>query len=148
MKIRDARPDEFGEIYHLCKELAEYEKLSHEMTATLAEYQALFGGENPRAFALVAEVEGGIVGCAVWHYNVSTFLGKLGIYLEDLYVQPEARGRGIGNAFFEALKEKAKQEGLGRIVWQVLDWNEPSIKFYESLGATCRDGWLTYLIEV
>ena len=139
--IRPATPDDIPRIVALIRELAEYEKLAHEAVATEADlHDALFGPE-PVAKVLIAEEEGRTVGFALSFRTFSTFLGRPGIYLEDLYVRPEARGRGFGKALIETLARECAEKNYGRLEWSVLDWNAPSIEFYRRLGAEPRDGW-------
>lgn len=139
--IRKARPDEAGLILSFIAALAEYEKLSHEMVATETGVFATLFGPNPRAFCDIAELDGRPVGFALWFYNFSTFVGRHGIYLEDLFVLPEARGSGAGKALLQGLAKRCVDEHLGRLEWSVLDWNAPAIGFYDSLGADAMDGW-------
>jgi GNAT superfamily N-acetyltransferase len=139
--IRRARPDEAALVLSLIRELAEYEKLLHEVEATEADIgQALFGA-NPRLFCEIAEWNHEPVGFAVWFINFSTFSGRSGIYLEDLFVRPAARGRGIGKALLADLARQCLVNGWTRLQWSVLDWNTPSIEFYRSLGAVLMDEW-------
>jgi GNAT superfamily N-acetyltransferase len=140
--IRPARSEDAAAILSLIRELAEYEKLLHEVRADEAMLREALFGPAPRVFCDVAEAEGRIVGQAIWYYTFSTFEGRHGIFLEDLYVQPEFRGQGIGKAFLVRLAQRAMQEGLKRLDWQVLDWNTPSIEFYKSLGASIMREWL------
>jgi GNAT superfamily N-acetyltransferase len=141
LAIRPARPDEAGLVLGFVRELAEYEKLLHEVVATEAEIaQALFG-DNPRAFCDIAEWEGEPVGFALWFYTYSTFSGRHGIWLEDLFVRPGQRGRGIGKALMARLARRCIDEGLPRLAWWVLNWNEPSRVFYRSIGAKAQDEW-------
>ena len=139
--IRPARPGDVADILRLIKALAEYEKLSHEVVATEAALaQALFG-PRPAAEVLLAEEDGRSVGFALFFQNFSTFLGKPGIYLEDLFVEPAFRGRGIGRDLLRAIARLAVERGCGRFEWAVLDWNAPAIGFYKSLGARPMDDW-------
>jgi GNAT superfamily N-acetyltransferase len=141
LKIRRARPDEAGLVLSLVRELAEYEKLSHEVEATESMMaDALFGG-NPRLFCDIAEWNGEVAGFAVWFINFSTFSGRSGIYLEDLFVRPVLRGKGIGKALLSHLAKVCVTRGWSRLQWSVLDWNTPSIEFYKSLGAVLVDEW-------
>ncbi|WP_245624446.1 GNAT family N-acetyltransferase [Belnapia moabensis] len=128
-------------MLHFVRALAEYEKLLHEVTATEEHFRRLLFGETPRAWALVAEWEGKPVGFALWFYSVSTFDGAPKLYLEDVFVEPGLRGRGIGRAIFADLARRAIEAGCGRMEWSVLDWNAPSIAFYRSIGALPREGW-------
>jgi GNAT superfamily N-acetyltransferase len=139
--IRRARPDETELVLSFIRELAEYEKLLHEMEATEAMIgEALFGA-NPRLFCEVAEWNGEPAGFAVWFINFSTFSGRSGIYLEDLFVRPAQRGHGIGKALLAHLARQCVANGWSRLQWSVLDWNAPSIAFYKSLGAELMDEW-------
>ncbi|HEY9237149.1 MAG TPA: GNAT family N-acetyltransferase [Phenylobacterium sp.] len=141
VEIRSATPADAPVIYGFIRALAEYEKLLDEVDATEADVtQALFG-EAPRAFCDIAEADGRPVGFALWFYNFSTFRGRHGIYLEDLFVVPEARGLGAGKALLRRLAQRCREEGLARLEWSVLDWNAPSIAFYDSLGASAQSGW-------
>jgi GNAT superfamily N-acetyltransferase len=141
LSIHRARPDESGLIFSLICELAEYEKLSHEVEATEAGIAAALFDENPRLFCEIAEWNGEAVGFAVWFFNFSTFSGRLGIYLEDLFVRPAFRGRGIGKALLAHLAKLCVENGWSRLQWSVLDWNTPSIDFYKTLGAQMMDEW-------
>jgi GNAT superfamily N-acetyltransferase len=139
--IRRARPDEAGLVLSLVRELAEYEKLLHEVEANEAMIgEALFGG-NVRLFCDIAEWNGEVAGFAVWFVNFSTFSGRSGIYLEDLFVRPPQRGKGIGKALLSHLAKQCVANGWSRLQWSVLDWNTPSIEFYKSLGAVLMDEW-------
>lgn len=141
MPIRSAAVSDVPDILRLIKALAEYEKLSHEVVATeVALAQALFG-PRPAAEVLLAEEDGRSVGFALFFQNFSTFLGKPGIYLEDLFVEPAFRGRGIGRDLLRAIARLAVERGCGRFEWAVLDWNAPAIGFYKSLGARPMDDW-------
>lgn len=124
------------------RELAEYERLLDQVEADEAAVQALLFCDQPRAFCDIAEVDGQPVGFALWFYNISTFKGRCGIYLEDLYVRPEARGLGAGKALLAGLAQRCMEQNLGRLEWAVLDWNAPSIAFYDSLGAASMDDWI------
>ncbi len=140
--IRPAAPGDVSELLRLIGELAEYEKLSHMAVGTApALAEALFGA-RPAAEALMAERGGRAVGFALYFTTFSTFLCKPGVYLEDLFVEPAHRGAGIGKALLGALARIAEARGCGRLEWRVLDWNAPSIRFYESLGADILREWL------
>ncbi|HLI98970.1 MAG TPA: GNAT family N-acetyltransferase [Bradyrhizobium sp.] len=139
--IRRARPDEAGVVYSLIRELAEYEKLLHEVEATEAMIADALFCDNPRLFCDVAEWNGEVAGFAIWFINYSTFSGRSGIYLEDLFVRPELRGKGFGKALLSHLAKTCVTHGWSRLQWSVLDWNTPSIEFYKSLGAVMLDGW-------
>jgi GNAT superfamily N-acetyltransferase len=131
-------------ILSLINELADYEKLRHESVATEASiHDALFGA-RPHAEAVIARYDGEGVGFALFFHNFSTFLGKPGLYLEDLFVRPAFRGRAIGKSLLSHLASLAVQRGCGRFQWQVLDWNRPSRDFYESLGAQADPAWVNY----
>jgi GNAT superfamily N-acetyltransferase len=141
LHLRRARSDEAGLVLSLVRELAEYEKLSHEVEATEAGIAAALFGENPVLFCEIAEWAGEPVGFAVWFLNYSTFAGRPGIYLEDLFVRPAQRGKGIGKALLTHLAKRCIANGWSRLQWSVLDWNTPSIDFYKSLGAVLMDEW-------
>jgi GNAT superfamily N-acetyltransferase len=141
LTIRRARPDEAGLVLSLVRELAEYEKLLHEVEATEAMIGEALFGSNPRLFCEVAEWNGEPAGFAVWFINFSTFSGRSGIFLEDLFVRPAQRGKGIGKALLAHLAKQCVANGWSRLQWSVLDWNAPSIAFYKSLGAELMDEW-------
>jgi GNAT superfamily N-acetyltransferase len=140
--VRAATPDDAALIFGFIRDLAEYEKLLDEVTATPEGIAEDLFGENPRVFCDIAEADGEPVGLAVWFYNYSTFKGRHGIYLEDLFVRPQARGKGAGKALLANLARRCIDEGLPRLDWAVLDWNAPSIAFYDSLGAEALDDWI------
>jgi GNAT superfamily N-acetyltransferase len=141
--IRLAERNDVRHILRFINELAEYEKLSHEVVATEVKLtETLFSG-TPAAEVLIAEREGNPVGMALFFSNYSTFLAQPGIHLEDLYVQPDQRGSGVGKALITCLAQLAVERNCGRLEWMVLDWNEPARQFYRSLGASAMDGWLT-----
>ena len=133
-------------ILTLIGELAEYERLSHEVVATEDALQEWLFGEKAVAEVLIAELGAEAVGFALFFHSFSTFLGRPGIYLEDLYVRPAFRGQGVGKTMLMHLAKLAKERGCGRLEWSVLDWNEPSIRFYESLGAVAMDDWTVYRV--
>jgi GNAT superfamily N-acetyltransferase len=139
--IRPARPGEAALALQFVRELAEYEKLLHDAVATEAMIDEALFGENPRVFCDFAEWGGAPVGFALWFLNFSTFSGKAGIYLEDLFVRPSHRGKGIGKALMVHLARRCIDNGWARFQWSVLDWNTPSIDFYKSLGAVLMDEW-------
>jgi GNAT superfamily N-acetyltransferase len=143
LNIRPARAGEAPLVLQLIRELAEYEKLLHEVVATDEMMDAALFGPEPRAFCDIAEWDGQPVGLALWFYNFSTFEGRAGIYLEDLFVRPEMRGKGIGKALMIRLAIRCRDEGLARLEWSVLNWNTPSIEFYRQRGAELMDGWTT-----
>ena len=142
--IRRAVPADAALVLALIHELATYEKLPHAVVATEASIAESLFGPQAVAEALIAETDEGPVGYAIFFANFSTFLGRSGIYLEDLYVKPAMRGRGIGKRLFAEVAKLAVERGCARLDWSVLDWNEPSIKFYRSLGAEPLDAWTTY----
>ena len=146
LTIREATINDADTIVSLIKELAEYEKLSHEVVATKELIEKNLFGEHSTAESLIASYEGSIVGFALFFTNFSTFLAKPGIYLEDLYVKPQFRGKGIGKKLLLELVQIAKQREYGRVEWAVLDWNNPAIQFYRSLGAQPQDEWTVYRI--
>ena len=139
--IRRARPDEAGLVLSLVRELAEYEKLLHEVEATEAMIAKALFAASPRVFCDLAEWDGEVAGFAVWFVNFSTFSGRAGIYLEDLFVRPALRGKGIGKALLAHLARECVANEWSRLQWSVLDWNTPSIEFYKSLGAVMLDEW-------
>ena len=144
MTIRPATPDDVPLITSMVRELAEYEKLADQAVATEADFARELFGPSPKAHALIVEHEGQPAGFALYFYNFSTFLAKPGIYLEDVYIQPQHRGHGYGKAMLLHLARLAHQQGCGRFEWSVLDWNQPSIDFYKSLGAVPMDGWTIF----
>ena len=141
ISIRPAAPADAPLIFDLIRELAEYEKLAHAVDATpemIAE--ALFGA-TPRLFCDIAEYDGEAAGLAIWFLNFSTFRGRHGIYLEDLFVRPAYRGKGLGKALMARLAARCVEQGYARFEWSVLDWNAPSIAFYQSIGADVLPDW-------
>lgn len=142
--IRPAKPADAAIAYALVRELAEYERLIDDVDATAEDLARALFGPSPRVFCDIAEWDGAAAGFALWFYNFSTFRGRHGIYLEDLFVRPAFRGRGIGKALLVHLAKRAALEGCARVEWSVLDWNEPSIKFYESLGAIPMEEWTIF----
>jgi GNAT superfamily N-acetyltransferase len=145
--IRRVTPEDVPAVTALVYELAEYEKARHECTVTEAQLTAALFGEHPSVFGHVAEQAGAVVGTALWFLNFSTWDGVHGIYLEDLYVKPEFRGGGHGKALLTALARECTERGYSRLSWSVLDWNAPSIAFYESLDAKAQDEWTTYRLS-
>lgn len=145
--IRHAQPTDAPAIYRLIHELAEYERAPHEVVATQDDIERTLFGESPTAFCHVAEFNGEVVGIAIWFLNYSTWLGQPGIYLEDLYVKPENRGQGLGVALMKELAKICVERGYQRFQWWVLDWNEPSINFYRSIGAVAMDEWTVYRLS-
>lgn len=144
--VRRAIPGDVPAMVGLVHDLAEYEKAAEECTLTNEQLGTALFGAAPALFAHVAELDGVVVGCAIWFLNYSTWDGVHGIYLEDLYVRPEARGSGLGRALVAALAAEAVARGYSRVSWSVLTWNTPSIAFYESLGAAAQDEWIGYRI--
>ena len=142
--IRPAQPEDAGLILGFIRELADYERLADEAQATEADLTAALFCAQPRVFCDLAEWNGAPAGFALWFYSFSTFKGRHGIYLEDLFVRPEHRGRGLGKALLTHLARRCTAERLGRLEWAVLDWNAPSIAFYEALGARPMGDWTVY----
>jgi GNAT superfamily N-acetyltransferase len=145
--IRPARPDDAALIISLIAALAAYEKLEHEAKATEADILRDLFGDAPKVFCEIAEWQGKPVGFALWFYTYSTFQGRHGIWLEDLFVVPEARGVGAGKALLQHLAQRCVAEKLGRYEWWVLDWNEPSIQFYTSQGGVLQDEWTKVRVD-
>ena len=141
LTIRRAHPGEAGLVLSLVRELAAFQKLHHEVEATEAMIDAALFGPNPQLFCEIAEWQGEACGFAIWFHNFSTFSGRPGIYLEDLFVRPAQRGNGIGKALLAHLAKQCVANGWGRLQWAVLDWNTPSIEFYKSLGAVMMNEW-------
>jgi GNAT superfamily N-acetyltransferase len=145
--IRAATPFDVPSILGLIQELAEYEKLRDSCISTESLiHEALFG-IKPSAESVVAELNGEVIGFALFFTNFSTFLGRPGMYLEDVYVKPVYRNRGIGKQILKTLASICLERGYGRFEWSVLDWNEPSINFYKSLGAVAMDEWTVYRLS-
>jgi GNAT superfamily N-acetyltransferase len=144
IEIAEATERDTPIILDLIKQLAEYERLSDRVTATEEQLRKTLFGARPAAEVLLAAVDGETVGFAVFFGNYSTFLAKSGIYLEDLFVKPHARGGGVGTALLARLAQLAVERDCGRVEWAVLDWNTPSIRFYESLGAVALSDWTTF----
>lgn len=141
LMISPAQKEDAGLIYDFIVKLAVYEKLEHEVEATAADIERELFGENARIFCDIAYWDGVPVGFALWFYTFSTFQGRSGIWLEDIFIEPEARGNGIGKALMKNLAKRCKDENLGRFEWWVLNWNEPSIEFYKRQGAVMQDEW-------
>ena len=139
--MRPARAGDAVLLHALIVELAEYERLADRVDASIADVEVALFGPQPRVFADIAEVDGAAVGMALWFYNFSTFLGRHGIWLEDLFVRPESRGSGAGKALLAGLARRCVNEGLGRLEWWVLDWNTPALGFYARLGAEPQRDW-------
>ncbi|MGW5313137.1 N-acetyltransferase family protein [Nocardia thailandica] len=147
LTVRRAVPADVPALVDLVYDLAEYEKARDECTLTAEQLDAALFGDRPALFAHVAELDGVVTGCAIWFLNFSTWDGVHGIFLEDLYVRPAARGAGLGRALLAALAAEAVEHGYSRVAWSVLTWNTPSIGFYESLGADAQDEWVGYRLS-
>ena len=145
-KIKSASIKEVPLILQFINELAEYEKLVHEVVATEEDLTKTLFGPHPYAEVVIGYLEENPVSFALFFHNYSTFLGKPGIYLEDLYVKPEARGKGIGHKMLQYLAKLAKERGAGRLEWWVLDWNTHAIEFYRRLGAKPMDEWTVFRV--
>ena len=143
-QIRSARVDDVPIILELIRDLATYERAPDEVTATEEQLVDVLFGERPAAEVLLAFEGESAVGFAVYFYNFSTWLGRAGLYLEDLFVKPEKRGKGYGRALLVELAKIARDRGCGRMEWAVLNWNEPAIKFYQALGAKPMDEWTVF----
>jgi GNAT superfamily N-acetyltransferase len=142
--IRRATPTDVAVILQMIRDLAEYERMSEHAVASEADMREALFGLHPAAEVLIAYAGDQPAGFALFFHNFSTFLGRPGVHLEDLFVRPEARGHGHGLALLRELGRIARDRGCGRIEWNVLDWNEPSIAFYRSLGAQAMEEWLLY----
>ena len=145
--IRPARPEDVRRIHELILGLARYERLEHQAVGTPELLHEHLFGDPKYVETLVVEEAGRLVGFALFFPNYSTFLTKPGYWLEDLYVEPEARGKGYGKALLKEIARLASEKGFGRVDWAVLDWNAPSIAFYESIGASPMSDWLIYRLE-
>ncbi len=145
--IRPGTHEDIPLIYEFVRELAIYEKALDEVTTDEATLRRALFGEQPRAYSLICELDGCTAGFAVYFYNFSTWLGKYGLFLEDLYISPQHRGQGAGKAVLKHLARQAVREGCGRFEWNVLDWNEPAIRFYEGCGAEAMSEWLGYRLS-
>ena len=141
LTIRDAARSDAPLIVEFINDLADYEKLRHESVVTAAHIERELFGASPKVFCQIAEWDGKPAGFALWFYTFSTFLGRHGIWLEDLFVRPDMRGHGIGKGLLVDLAQRCVRENLGRLEWAVLDWNQPSIEFYQSQGAVFMDDW-------
>ena len=139
--VRDAVRADAPLILKFIEDLADYEKLRHEAVATVVDLERELFGDNPKVFCQIAEAGGQAAGFALWFYTFSTFVGRHGIWLEDLFVSPDKRGQGIGKALLVDLAQRCVREKLGRFEWAVLDWNQPSIDFYAAQGAVFMDDW-------
>ncbi len=141
IRVRPAVAADTALVFALVVELAAYERLEHEVGSTAEMIGAALFGDSPRLFCDIAEHGGEPAGMALWFYNFSTFAGRHGIYVEDLYVRPEHRGAGLGKALLQTLARRCLEEGLARLQWSVLDWNEPAIAFYKAQGAEMLAEW-------
>jgi GNAT superfamily N-acetyltransferase len=142
--IRPAKIQDVGEVLHLIQDLATYEKAPEQVEASEEDLLNTIFASDPRVFCDLVEVDGQIAGMAIWFLNYSTWQAKHGIYLEDLFIKPEYRGRGYGKALLKHLAKICDEKGYGRLQWWVLDWNSPAIEFYKSLGAEAMDEWTVY----
>jgi len=145
--VREARDSDLERIRQLIVDLATYERAAHAVKTTTDQLRAALFGPQPAAYALVAESDHQVVGFALYFRNFSTWEGVHGLYLEDLYVMPEYRGSGLGKALLMSLAGLAVERGYARLEWAVLDWNQPAIDFYRSLGAVAMDDWTVYQIN-
>jgi GNAT superfamily N-acetyltransferase len=147
MSIRPATINDTDEILAMIYELALYEKAPEEAKATREQIIESFFSEDPKVFCEIVEVDGSVAGFAIWFLNYSTWQGKHGIYLEDLFVRPQYRGKGFGKALLKNLAAICEERGYGRFQWWVLDWNQPAIDFYKSLGAIAMDEWTVFRVS-
>jgi len=148
LQIRAAEPGDAAVIFQLIWELADYERLRHEVSGSVEALRTHLFGQPRYAQAMVAEWDREVVGFALYFFNYSTFLCRPGVYLEDLFVRPSMRGRGIGLGLLKALEQRARELGCGRFEWAVLDWNQSAIDFYRRFGAHPNDGWTVYRKEL
>ena len=146
IRIRAAEPQDAALVLSFIRDLAEFEKLSDQVVATEEDIRRELFGPRPSAEVAIAELGGTPAGFALFFHNFSTFLGRPGLYLEDLFVRPEHRGQGVGQALLRHLARIAVDRNCGRFEWSVLDWNENAIRFYESLGAAALDDWTVYRV--
>jgi GNAT superfamily N-acetyltransferase len=144
VSVRPVRPDDVPSIVALVRELADYEKALHEVRLTEQQLTAALFGDAPALYGHVADLDGEVVGIALWFLNFSTWRGTHGIYLEDLYVSPQHRGSGLGKELLRTLAEVCVERGYSRLEWSVLDWNTPSIDFYKAHGAVAMDEWTVF----
>jgi GNAT superfamily N-acetyltransferase len=145
--IRDAQPGDVGDILRLVRALAEYEREPDAVEANETSLSTALFRPDPLVHAMVAEEGGRVVGMAVWFLSYSTWTGRHSLYLEDLFVEPERRARGVGRALMRHLAVRAAELGCARMDWSVLDWNEPAMTFYRSLGARPMDEWTTWRLD-
>ncbi|MGA8707383.1 MAG: GNAT family N-acetyltransferase [Steroidobacteraceae bacterium] len=144
LRLRAATESDLADIFELIGELAEYERLRHQMVGSLDDLRRHLFGEQRYAQVVMADWDGHLAGFALYFFNYSTFLCRPGMYLEDLFVRPEFRGRGVGLGLLAELERRARQLGCGRFEWSVLDWNQSAIDFYHRFGAQPHDGWTLY----
>ncbi|PRP70191.1 GNAT family N-acetyltransferase [Chromobacterium amazonense] len=144
IRITAARPQDSADIHRFITELAIYERAEREMVASVADIEASLFGPKAKAQALMCHIDGVLAGFAVYFFSYSTWLGKNGLYLEDLYITPEMRGAGAGKALLKYLAQLACEHDCGRFEWSVLDWNQPAIDFYQSIGAKPQAEWIRY----
>ncbi len=142
--IRRAEKSDIPNILMMIKELAEYEKLLHEVVTTEEHLEKVIFGPQKFVEVLIAELNGALAGQTIFFHNFSTFVGRPGLYIEDLYVRPEFRGKGIGKALLNEVIKLAKDRNCGRVEWVVLDWNQPAIEFYKSIGAKPLNEWTIF----
>ncbi|PSS58337.1 GNAT family N-acetyltransferase [Pseudomonas sp. BBP2017] len=147
LHIRPARREDAAQILAFITELADYERARHEVIASVADIERTLFDDGAKALSLICEHDGKAIGYAVYFYSYSTWLGRNGIYLEDLYITPEQRGGGAGKQLLRHIAIEACDNDCGRLEWSVLDWNEPAIQFYRSLGAQAQDEWVRYRLE-
>jgi GNAT superfamily N-acetyltransferase len=146
-QIRDSTPSDIDAIYDYIHALAEYEKAPNEAVLSKSDLSQSLFGQSPQVYCLLSVQDEQVTGIAIWHLNYSTWLGKHGIYLEDLFVDPKFRGQGHGKALLVRLAQICVERGYPRFSWWVLDWNKPSIDFYESLGAKAMDEWTVFRVS-
>ena len=147
IKIRSAQISDLPEILQFIHDLAKFEKAPNEVKLSLSELEESLFTKNPQVYCLISEADGKATGFAVWHLNYSTWLGRHGIYLEDLYVDPKYRGLGHGKALLRRLAQICIERGYKRLQWWVLDWNESAIEFYKSIGAQPMDEWTVFRVS-
>jgi GNAT superfamily N-acetyltransferase len=145
--VRDAVPDDVDKLVDLVRQLARYERSEEAAQATREDFRRALFCPGPQVFALVADLAGAVIGMAIYFVSFSTWTGRHGLYLEDLFVVPEHRSRGVGRALLGALAARAVDRGCARLEWAVLDWNQPAIDFYHSLGAVAQDEWTTFRLS-
>ena len=147
MSVRGVRAEDVAAVVELVHELADYERAADECALTDEQLRAALFGPSPALFGFVAELDGEVVGFALWFLNFSTWRGTHGIYLEDLYVRPEHRGHGFGRLLLARLARECVERGYARLEWSVLDWNEPALGFYRRIGAAAMDGWTVHRLD-